>query len=265
MDDLQDLIKLLKKADSEIFHIISQEEKDVAVALFVLNYEIAKIFASNNEKEIAKLRLSWWQEQIEAIFSNDIKTETPLLRLLVAIKEKYKLNFADFKVILEAQSFNLNEDKFKNESELKKFVEKTFFQNLLIIIKAKNIALTRDAKVMLKKYSYMLKLTRIVNSLASKNYNIHPFITEDLIKSLASEKAYKRNEMVILKLKDKLKSLLKECKYYNTESKFLNDFQLLVQFQSKNSVKYADSRSEIVFSPLGFKLFKFLNLFKLNR
>ncbi len=265
MDDLKDLKKLLKRADSEIFYIISQEEEDIVVALFILNYEIAKIFAFTTEKEIAKLRFVWWQEQIEAVFFKDVKIETPLLKLLVDIKEKYKLNFADFKVILEAQSFNLNEDKFKNDSELKKFVEETFYQNLLIIIKAKNICLSSDAKDMLKKYSYMLKLARIVNSLASRNYNIHPFITEDLIKSLESEKAFKRNEIAISKLKDKLKFLLKECKYYNTESKFLNNFQLLVQFQSKNIVKYADLRSEIVFSSIGFKLFKYLNLFKNNR
>ena len=94
--------------DRFLLSLVAPQEKRPALwALFAFNHEIAKTREVVTETQLGLIRLQWWRDNIEAIYSGGAPFGNPVLGKLAAAIKAHDLPQADFEALLYAREFDL--------------------------------------------------------------------------------------------------------------------------------------------------------------
>jgi hypothetical protein len=247
MNHLNLVLASLEKSDLEIYCCLHKQKNiKIFAALFHLNLELAKINQNSGEKLISEVKLSWWFEILDKIYKSEAALiKQPTILLLQEVIKKYKIKKSDLKKLIKAREIDFSNIKFKNFSEIEKYVDNYFVQIFIISCNALKLDLNHGEYKNLKQICYLLKTARIINSLPKYNYNNHPFIDKELQQKLAKHPAIKRQEMAINLLKDKLKNDLAKLNKLDFPHNFLNNFANMVLYYCHRTIKFSNERQII--------------------
>ncbi|WP_071058891.1 squalene/phytoene synthase family protein [Pelistega sp. MC2] len=93
-------------------------QKDIKL-LHAFFHEISNVLYISTESSVARLKLSWWKNEIEQLFHG--KPEHPISQALVATIKKYDLKKQYFDYIVESVEMDLSHNRYLDWTSLKNF------------------------------------------------------------------------------------------------------------------------------------------------
>jgi phytoene synthase len=83
-------------------------EREALAALYAFNLEIARVRESVREPMLGRMRLQWWRDAIEGMFSGAPQRE-PVAQALAAAVDRFGLGREHFDRLIEAREFDLED------------------------------------------------------------------------------------------------------------------------------------------------------------
>ena len=121
-------LKTLKKFDSERYVPLARIEESVlekVAALYVLNLELANIPWKTADKDVAILKLKWWEECIDTIEFDYRYKAHPFLKVLGEMVKEKKLDKKHLKKLVNARYTNACNDPFLSVDQQADYIEQT--------------------------------------------------------------------------------------------------------------------------------------------
>ena len=121
-------LKTLKKFDAERYIPMARIEESVlekVAALYVLNLELANIPWKTADKNIAMLKLKWWEECIDTIELDLRYKAHPFLKVLAEMVKEKKLEKKDLKKLVCARYTNASNEPFLSVDQQTDYIEQT--------------------------------------------------------------------------------------------------------------------------------------------
>ena len=94
------------------------------IALYAFHYEIAKTVETVSQPALGLIRLQWWRETVEGIYSGQVRQHEVAIGLARAIKE-FALPRALFDAMIEAREADLEETPFTVMAQLQSYADAT--------------------------------------------------------------------------------------------------------------------------------------------
>lgn len=82
--------------------------REAVFALYAFNAEVARTREAVSESILGQIRLQWWREALDGIYSGDVR-EHPVVEGLSAAVNRYGLERAPFDVLLDARAGDLDD------------------------------------------------------------------------------------------------------------------------------------------------------------
>ncbi|GCC25716.1 hypothetical protein chiPu_0004127 [Chiloscyllium punctatum] len=162
-------IQLVRNRDYEGFLsslLLPAEFRSTVFALRAFNVELAQVQDLVSQKTIGLMRMQFWRQVIEDIYSDNPPHQPIAIELWKAVR-KYKLTKRWFLRIIEERERNLNEKAFRNIQELEAYAENaqsSFIYLVLEVLGVKDIHADHAA-------SHIGKAQGIVTCLRSTPYH----------------------------------------------------------------------------------------------
>lgn len=121
-------LDIVRRHDPDRFLLslmVPQRYRPSLWALFAFNYEIAKTREVVSETMIGLIRLQWWRDAIDEIYSDKPVRKHEVVDALCRIIEQYDLPREDFDALIYAREFDLEGVTPANLSGLMKYCEYT--------------------------------------------------------------------------------------------------------------------------------------------
>lgn len=93
-------------------------------ALYAFNYEIAKIAETVRNPVAGQIRLQWWRERVEELYS-EAPARTALITALASAVERHRLPRAFFDELVDAREFDLDPGPFADLQQLEAYADAT--------------------------------------------------------------------------------------------------------------------------------------------
>lgn len=94
-------------------------------ALYALNYEIARVAEAVSEAQLGEMRLLWWREAVEDIFSGKAARGHPALMAFVDAARSCALPQQPFSALFEAREKDIEPAPFADWDALENYVDST--------------------------------------------------------------------------------------------------------------------------------------------
>ncbi|XP_020379901.1 NADH dehydrogenase (ubiquinone) complex I, assembly factor 6 isoform X2 [Rhincodon typus] len=165
----QHCIELVRNRDYEGFLsslLLPAEFRNSVFALRAFNVELAQVQDLVSQKTIGLMRMQFWRQVIENIYSDNPPHQPIAIELWKAVR-KHKLTKRWFLRIIEERERNLNEKAFRNIQELESYAENaqsSFIYLVLEVLGVKDIHADHAA-------SHIGKAQGIVTCLRSTPYH----------------------------------------------------------------------------------------------
>jgi len=120
-------LELVRAADKDRFLaglFIPEEKRRYIMALYAFNVELARIRESVSEITLGEIRLQWWRDTIEAIFSKENQQHPVAQELALAIR-KGAIPKAPLLNMIEARQFDLYNDPMPTMRDLEGYLGET--------------------------------------------------------------------------------------------------------------------------------------------
>ena len=85
------------------------DRREALWALFAFNHEIAKTREVVSETQLGLIRLQWWRERLEEIYSGKPIAEHHVLQALAQAIQSHNLPYEHFEMLLHAREFDLED------------------------------------------------------------------------------------------------------------------------------------------------------------
>jgi phytoene synthase len=95
------------------------------VAVYALNDELARVGETVTQPLIGEIRLAWWRDRIEDLFSGRPIPAQPVLQALTAPISEGRLPQALFEALIEARHLDLDAAPFTDSSALARYLDGT--------------------------------------------------------------------------------------------------------------------------------------------
>ena len=121
-------LQTLKKFDTERYIPLGKLGESVlerVAALYVLNLELANIPWKTADKNIAILKLKWWEESIETIELEHRYKAHPFLKVLGEMVKERKLEKKNLKKLVNARYTNACNEPFLSVDQQTDYIEQT--------------------------------------------------------------------------------------------------------------------------------------------
>ena len=121
------LIDVVRRVDHDRFLCALFVPPDRRAALFALiafNHEIARVRESVSEPMLGQIRLQWWREAIEGIYSGTPRRHEVVTPLAAAI-QRHNLSRAHFEALIDARERDLDDTSFADMAALEAYAEAT--------------------------------------------------------------------------------------------------------------------------------------------
>ncbi len=222
-----------------------QEAQRIAFAVRALNIELLSIGRSRNDKRISEMKLQFWKDQINKIFSkvkeqdknNNVKLFEPISNELAACVRKHNLSKVWFNRMIEGRSQFLNMQQFNTYDELEKCADSSMSSLYYIILNSlntKNVDCDHAASH-LGKSQMLCGIVR--NLLKRSSQSVYYVPTDLLVKhKIAQQDLINLNEKILRSKQQQLKDLTFDMctrakhhlnSVYNLKSKIPKEVQLV--------------------------------------
>jgi len=95
------------------------------VAIYALNDELARVGETVTQPLIGEIRLAWWRDRIEDLFSGRPVPAQPTLQALAAPIQEGRLPQALFEALIEARHLDLDASPFADSRALARYLDGT--------------------------------------------------------------------------------------------------------------------------------------------
>lgn len=167
MDIKTELVtKYLKENDYNRYLItifFPEKYRESIQVIYAFSCEIASIKIMINNPLMAQIRLKWWQEAINDIYSDTIRQHY-IIKPLASIIHKYKIDYKYFDKILLARSYDFCDEEIITKVEFNKYITDIYVTIDQIVLKILGID-EEDKLITQNSYNY-----GIINILGSVKY-----------------------------------------------------------------------------------------------
>jgi phytoene synthase len=105
--------------------IADPERRAVVVALYALNYELARVGETVTQALTGEIRLAWWREQLEAAIAGAKTSPHPVLLALVPDLASGRLPPALLDALVEARHADFEPAPFADDASLARYMDGT--------------------------------------------------------------------------------------------------------------------------------------------
>lgn len=109
----------------------AHQEAIAIVCSFV--HEMKSIIENTSEPQVAKMKLSWWTQEISRLYGNN--PQHPLSIAMLAITKRYQLPEEAFQSIIEAMIIDIENHPFSTQDELINYCKKIGAAQLILSCK----------------------------------------------------------------------------------------------------------------------------------
>ena len=208
---------------------LAQAEIIIIVSLFSLNCELAKIplFASQNELALA--RFKWWQDEIMQLFTKaPASKKVPLLAALAFLIDAKQLEAEPCQAFLTAKLEAFQQPPFIQQKLLDAYLLRSNGQLFKLVAKALG-----SLDEPLDQLALLYKKLHLLTSLNYRNYNQHPFISQERKAMLKDQKStVKQLKIAQLELND-CAVLLQQLALSQPRHRFWRNYLKLLRFRLK--------------------------------
>lgn len=93
-------------------------------AIYAFNHEVAKIRETVTEPMLGEIRLQWWREAIEGIYTGTLREHQVVLALATAV-ERGNLPLKQFDALINARSKDLKDIPFETTADYMEYLEQS--------------------------------------------------------------------------------------------------------------------------------------------
>ncbi|OUT98998.1 MAG: squalene synthase HpnD [Betaproteobacteria bacterium TMED41] len=104
------------------FALLGKEQRSSIEAVYAFCREIDDIADECSDRDLARLKLSWWKNEVEKNFTTS--SNHPVLRALKNPIEKFSLPKNDFLAVVDGVMMDLSQKPFTNWTELNSYCDK---------------------------------------------------------------------------------------------------------------------------------------------
>jgi len=105
--------------------IADPQNRAEVVAIYALNDELARVGETVSQPLIGEIRLAWWRDRIEDLFSGRPVPSQPTLQALAAPIAAGRLPQSLFEALIEARHLDLDESPFADAGALARYLDGT--------------------------------------------------------------------------------------------------------------------------------------------
>jgi phytoene synthase len=105
--------------------IAEPERRAEVVAIYALNDELARVGETVTQPLIGEIRLAWWRDRIEDLFSGRPIPAQPVLQALAAPIHGGRLPQSLFEALIEARHLDLDAEPFTDSAALARYLDGT--------------------------------------------------------------------------------------------------------------------------------------------
>jgi phytoene synthase len=121
-------IELVRRHDHDRFlaSLFLPPDRRAAVwALLAFNLEIARVREAVSQPIIGQIRLQWWRDAIEEIYTGKPPRRHEVVEPLAAAIESHRLTRMHFDTLIDGREFDLGDEPPANLAALERYLEKT--------------------------------------------------------------------------------------------------------------------------------------------
>lgn len=226
--------KIVKDRDPDRFLLTmlmpAQFHEDM-LALFAFNYEIAKTREVVNETVLGQMRLQWWREELDKVYSGKAHAQNETLSALKAAIESRALPQDHFEMLLHAREFDLEDVMPSNMEGFLNYCDFTVSPLLKLVL----CVMGDDPEgEPVQPVAINQALTGLMRALPFHAQQRRCYLPEGLVK----EHGQSMNKLYEMKPADDLSKVVEACMEYFTgdlklENRFLRATQKLSSIYAK--------------------------------
>jgi NADH dehydrogenase [ubiquinone] 1 alpha subcomplex assembly factor 6 len=122
------LAEELRRADYDLYLLtlfVKADRRPFLWALFLFHTEIARTRDVVSDTTLGLIRLQWWRDEFDKIYSGGDGGQNPILSTLAEAVRRYDLSRADFDTLLYAREFDLEDVSPANLDGLRHYADFT--------------------------------------------------------------------------------------------------------------------------------------------
>ncbi|XP_028392334.1 NADH dehydrogenase (ubiquinone) complex I, assembly factor 6-like [Dendronephthya gigantea] len=130
-------VNLVRQYDFENYLcclLVNKQRRPAIFAIRAFNVEIAKICDSTTVETIGKMKIQFWRDTLDSIFTKGNCPDHPVSKMLQNAVEDYNLSKHWFTRILDGREENLHDNPFSNIEDLENYAEKTISSILYLTL-----------------------------------------------------------------------------------------------------------------------------------
>lgn len=124
----EDIDTLVRRVDEDRWLATRFAPPDVRarlIALYAVNYEIARIPENARERALGEIKLQWWRDAIDELFDGGAPRAHPALVALKRVIDEAPLQREHFHRIIDARRFDFEAEPFKAGAEYAFYIHDT--------------------------------------------------------------------------------------------------------------------------------------------
>lgn len=125
MDELDALVRRVDEDRWLASRFAPRAVRERLVAIYALNYEIARTAETVREAAIGEIRLAWWRERLAEIHAGQTPRAHPVLMAYAAANAATVLPLAEWERMIEARGHDLEAEPFRTWSDLDAYLDAT--------------------------------------------------------------------------------------------------------------------------------------------
>jgi 15-cis-phytoene synthase len=141
---VDDLDTLVRRVDEDRWLASRFAPADVRarlIAIYAVNYEIARVAETVTERGLGEIKLQWWREAIGEVFDGGEPRSHPALIALRQAVQEAPLSRARFDAMIQARRTDFETQPFSTRIELADYIDKTARALMLLGVEACGVTL----------------------------------------------------------------------------------------------------------------------------
>lgn len=103
------------------FLFLSPERRKAITALYAFCREVDDIVDETLESSVARMKLVWWREQVNALYHNPKEVAHPVMKALAPHVAVYDLKMSELLAVIDGMEMDLEEVRYQTWEDLKKY------------------------------------------------------------------------------------------------------------------------------------------------
>jgi NADH dehydrogenase [ubiquinone] 1 alpha subcomplex assembly factor 6 len=120
--------ELVRRHDHDRFLVslfMPAERRDAVWALLAFNLEIARVREAVSQPIIGQIRLQWWRDAIDEIYTGKPPRRHEIVQPLAAAIEAHRLTRTHFDTLIDGREFDLGDEPPADLASLERYLEQT--------------------------------------------------------------------------------------------------------------------------------------------